>query len=206
LKLMETHSFWEGIVAGYGIAVPVGAIAVLIIDTGIRRGLKHGMQAGAGAAAADLIYASLAALSGSLLQSWLLPVAGLFRVLGGGALIAIGGWGLWRLWRTVKLGVDQSTLSASARGTFLTFLGLTLLNPLTIVYFSALILGTMDADRSDFDRLAFVLGAGMASLSWQWLLAAFGAFAGRTLPPKAGQTFSALGNLVVIFLGVRLLF
>jgi threonine/homoserine/homoserine lactone efflux protein len=202
---MDFQSFWDGVLAGYGIAVPVGAIAVLIIDTGIRHGLKHGMQAGAGAAAADLIYASLAALSGSLLQSWLLPMATLFRVLGGGALIAIGGWGLSRLWRMVKLDFHQENLSTPVRGTFLTFLGLTLLNPLTIVYFSALILGTMDADRSALNRLAFVLGAGMASLSWQWLLAAFGAFAGRNLPPRAGQVFSVLGNLVVIFLGVRLL-
>jgi threonine/homoserine/homoserine lactone efflux protein len=199
---MDFQSFWDGVLAGYGIAVPVGAIAVLIIDTGIRRGLKQGMQAGAGAAAADLIYASLAALSGSLLQSWLLPMARLFRVLGGGALIAIGGWGLWR---TAQLAVDQENLSTPVRGTFLTFLGLTLLNPLTIVYFSALVLGSMDADRSALNRLAFVLGAGMASLSWQWLLAAFGALAGRSLPPRAGQVFSVLGNLVVIFLGVRLL-
>jgi hypothetical protein len=55
---MEFQSFWDGVLAGYGIAIPVGAIAVLIIDVSIRRGLAIGMQAGAGAATADLIYAS----------------------------------------------------------------------------------------------------------------------------------------------------
>ena len=52
---MEFQSFWEGVLAGYGIAIPVGAIAVLIIEVSIRRGLASGMQAGAGAAEEALV-------------------------------------------------------------------------------------------------------------------------------------------------------
>jgi arginine exporter protein ArgO len=202
---MDFQSFWDGVLAGYGIAVPVGAIAVLIIDVSIRRGLASGMQAGAGAATADILYAAAAAIGGTLLQTLLMPLAEIFRVLGGGALIAIGVLGLWRLPR-LKKQVDLGSPSNAAGRTFLTFLGLTLLNPLTIVYFSALILGDLQADRSALNRLVFVLGAGLASLSWQWLLAAFGALAGRNLPERAGLILSAVGNLVVIFLGLRLLF
>jgi threonine/homoserine/homoserine lactone efflux protein len=202
---MHIQSFWDGILAGYGIAIPVGAIAVLIIDTSIRRGLASGMQAGAGAATADLIYAAAAALGGTLLQSLLNPVADVFRVLGGGALITIGAWGLWRLWRSHNHKEDQVNPPSAGGRTYLTFLGLTLLNPLTIVYFSALILGDIQADRTALNRLVFVFGAGLASLSWQLLLAAFGAIAGRSLPSRAGQILSAVGNLVVIFLGLRLL-
>ena len=51
--------------AGYGIAIPVGAIAILIVDMGLRRGFGLGFMAGAGAAAADFIYASLAAVAGA---------------------------------------------------------------------------------------------------------------------------------------------
>jgi arginine exporter protein ArgO len=100
---------------------------------------------------------------------------------------------------------EPKSLSAQPGRTYLTFLGLTLLNPLTIVYFTALILGDIDAGRTVLERLAFVLGAGLASLSWQWLLAAFGALAGRHLPTTAGRALSALGNLVVFALGLRLL-
>jgi len=53
--------FWEGVLAGYGIAIPVGAIAVLIVDMGLRRGFGFGLMAGAGAATADFLYAGLAA-------------------------------------------------------------------------------------------------------------------------------------------------
>jgi hypothetical protein len=34
------RAFAEGVVAGLGIAVPVGAIAVLIVDPAIRRGFR----------------------------------------------------------------------------------------------------------------------------------------------------------------------
>lgn len=50
----------EGVLAGYGIAIPVGAIAVLILDVSLRRGFRVGFMAGAGAAFADFLYAALA--------------------------------------------------------------------------------------------------------------------------------------------------
>ena len=43
-------AFWEGVLAGYGIAIPVGAIAILIVDLGLRRGFQPAFMAGAGAA------------------------------------------------------------------------------------------------------------------------------------------------------------
>lgn len=203
---MGLQALWDGVIAGYGIAVPVGAIAVLIIDTSIRRGLSSGLQAGAGAATADLIYATIAALSGSLLQPLLTPLSDTFAVLGGGALMAMAIRGYLQLRLRGKRQVDATIDRKSDRRTYFTFLGLTLLNPLTIIYFSALILGDLETQRTTTESVLFVLGAGVASLSWQWLLAVFGTFAGRNLPPRAGQILSTVGNSVVLLLGVRLLF
>jgi hypothetical protein len=50
-----------------GIAIPVGPIAILIIELGIRRGFSVAFCAGAGAASADLVYVTLAALAGTFL-------------------------------------------------------------------------------------------------------------------------------------------
>ena len=36
------EAFLAGVIAGYGVAVPVGAIAVLIVDASLRRGLRAG--------------------------------------------------------------------------------------------------------------------------------------------------------------------
>ena len=57
------RAFVEDVVAGLGIAVPVGAIAVLIVDLGMRQGFARAVPAAMGAASADLTYATIAALA-----------------------------------------------------------------------------------------------------------------------------------------------
>ena len=59
-------SFTAGAIAGYGIAIPVGAISILIVNTSLRCGFGVGFMAGAGAATVDLLYASLAMLAAAL--------------------------------------------------------------------------------------------------------------------------------------------
>jgi threonine/homoserine/homoserine lactone efflux protein len=203
---MRLAAFWEGVVAGYGIAIPVGAIAILIVDVGLRRGFGLGFMAGAGAAAADLLYASLAALAGGALAGMLTPFAVALRVASALVLFALGGYGLWQ----VRQSADRERVNpAPSRGhlrTFGQFLGLTLLNPLTIAYFSALILGRdAGATVTIGERAMFVVGAGLASLSWQTLLAGLGALAHRHVSPRFQILATIVGNLVVIGLGARIL-
>ena len=66
-------SFVAGALAGYAIAIPVGAIAVLIVELGIRRGFRIAASAGAGAAAADGLYATLAVIGGTAIAVILEP-------------------------------------------------------------------------------------------------------------------------------------
>ena len=60
-----------------GHAGVVGAIAILIVDMGLRRGFPAAFMAGAGAATADFIYALLAVLFRSYLQPVVVMLAGL---------------------------------------------------------------------------------------------------------------------------------
>ena len=83
-------------------------------------------------------------------------------------------------------------------GTYFRLLALTLLNPATVVYFAALILGLPAVGREPAERAAFVAGVFLSSLSWQELLAAIGALAHRRLPPTAQLIASLVGNLVVL--------
>jgi threonine/homoserine/homoserine lactone efflux protein len=201
-------AFWEGMLAGYGIAVPVGAIAVLIIEVALRHGFGLGFTAGAAAASVDFLYAAIAVGAGLALASSLAPYATLLRALSAFVLMGLGGYGLWRTWKQQRQGAGrQSTVdSSSYLRTYGQFFGLTLLNPLTIVYFAALVLGRdPEVTLSSADRLAFVLGAGLASLSWQTLLAGTGATARRYLSPRFQLYASIFGNLVVFALGSRIL-
>jgi threonine/homoserine/homoserine lactone efflux protein len=83
------EAFGNGVVAGLGIAVPVGPITVLVVDQAMRRGFRFGAIAGVGAATADLTYASLAALIGAAAAAALEPYAGPLRATGAGVLGAI---------------------------------------------------------------------------------------------------------------------
>lgn len=193
-------SFLAGALAGYAIAIPVGAIAILIVDLGIRRGFRQAAAAGAGAATADFAYASLAVLAGTAVAALLAPVASWLRLVAVVALLAIGIRGALRSLRPTQAG--WSAPAGSLRGTYLRFLGLTILNPATIIYFAALILGLGSFGSGPAERAVFVLGAFLASLSWQTFLAAVGSVGHRRLAPRVQEALSLVGNVTIIAMAV----
>jgi threonine/homoserine/homoserine lactone efflux protein len=192
-----------GAVAGYAIAIPVGAIAVLIIHTGMTGGLRHGLAAGAGAATADGIYATLAVLAGLGVSSAITPIETPLRVIGGLALIGIGGRGILVLRRTEGDVAARPMHGAHSR-TYFTLLGLTLLNPATVVYFAALAVG-LPFLAGISDRLVFASAAFVASLSWQSALALFGATIGRRAGHRLRRPTVLVGNGIVMLLGALIL-
>jgi len=195
-------AFIKGAFAGYVIAIPVGAIAILIVDMALRRGFQAGFFAGAGAASADLIYASLAAIAGHVLAAWLAPLEVPLQIASGIVLIGLGAYGLWNTRRRSRTLAEADSTRQPAVRVYQQFLGLTLLNPATIAYFASLILGGGADLNSLVDRGLFVEGAALASLSWQTALAAFGGIAGKRLPARVQILTSVLGNLMVAGLGV----
>ena len=197
-------SFVAGALAGWAIAIPVGAIAVLIVEIGIRRGFRTAAAAAAGAASADGLYATLAAVGGTALAAFLEPLEGPLRVVAIGALLAIGIRGLLLVTIGPRTVPGSATLPIRVIGTYLRFLGLTLLNPATVIYFAALILALPDLGRGSGERAAFVAGAFLASLSWQLALATVSAFAHHRLPPRFQVAVSVLGNVLICGFAVLL--
>lgn len=200
--------FLQGALAGYGIAIPVGAIAVLIVETGLRRGFRAGFAAGAGAAAADTLYASLAIIAGEALSTILFPYGEAIKLVGGVILLGIGTYGIWMTIRASREVPGSKSLEpVEERNIFFRFLALTIFNPLTIVYFSIIILGGGVEDITrPIEGLLFIAGAALASLSWQTLLAGIGAFAHERMTPRFKMVASLFGYLVVIGFGLRMLF
>lgn len=203
--LSMSSALMSGVAAGYGIAIPVGAIALLIVGTSIRCGFACGFSAGAGAATADLVYALVAAGAGAAVATQLAPWAGPIRTASAGVLALIAGWGLGRVRR---IRPDDAGPHDPARpelvATYGRFAALTLINPLTVVYFTALVLGRGPAVEGVAHIAAFALGAFAASLSWQTLLAASGALGRRGLSPRARVVAVVVGNLIVLGLALDL--
>ncbi len=198
--------FLSGMIAGYGIAIPVGAIAVLIIDTSMRHGFRHGFAAGAGAASADLLYASLAAGAGGLLAPLIAPAASVIGTVSGLVLFLMALSGLRALRRDAASSGTPSASGRSSRSTFLRFTALTIVNPLTVVYFSALLLGTGVGQLTTRSLLVFIAGAFIASLSWQTMLAALGAWAHVAAGTSFRRVSGLVGNLVILGFAVTTLF
>jgi len=188
-----------GALAGYGVAIPVGAIAVLIVELAVRRGFRIGAAAGAGAATADGVYALIAVVAGAALAAVIEPYAVPLRLLSAAVLVAIAVRGLRGLRGATRPSatVEEGTAQVAA-ATYGRFLGLTLLNPMTIIYFAALVLGLPAVGSGAPDRIVFVVAAFLASLSWQTLIAAFGAVVHHRLPRGAATVTSLVGNVIVL--------
>jgi arginine exporter protein ArgO len=198
-------AFLTGVAAGYGIAIPVGAIAVLIMDLGIRRGFWPAFAAGAGAATADFLYAGLAVVGGTALAAGVDSIGEPLRIVSGVVLAMIGVIGLMRTRTPVESMVEEPRCGDLPR-TYARFVALTVVNPTTVVYFAAVVIGLgVAGDLSAGEGALFVTGAFLASLSWQTLIASVGAFAGHRLSPRARRVVSVVGNLVILVIAVVIL-
>nr|WP_202432508.1 LysE family transporter [Streptomyces sp. SID7804] len=198
-----------GLLAGYGIAVPVGAVGTYLVSLTARTSLRTGVCAALGVATADGLYALAATAGGSALASALRPVLGPLRWICVLVLLALAAWGAAtavRRYRDRRLtGRAQAAPPSPARA-FLTLLGITLLNPTTVVYFAALVLGSQGGEAAGLpERAVFVTAAFAASASWQVLLAGGGALLGRTLTGHRGRLVTALiASGVMTALAVRM--
>ncbi|MFI9363424.1 LysE family transporter [Kitasatospora sp. NPDC053057] len=204
-----------GLLAGYGVAVPVGAVGAYLVALTARTSLRTGACAALGVATADGLYALLAVLGGTGLAPLLEPLARPLRIGSALVLLALA----VRTAATALRGRRSTTAPAPgappgpARA-FLTLLGITLLNPLTVLYFAALILGSRGQGGSTsgilspavFTAAAFAASVFAASASWQLLLASGGALLGRALTGARGRLLTALGSAALVgWLAVRLL-
>jgi threonine/homoserine/homoserine lactone efflux protein len=193
-------AFTSGVAAGYGIAIPLGAIAMLIVITASRDSFRHGFTAGLGAASADLVYASIAVAAGSAFGQRLHGVATPMHVVAGCALAAIALRGV--------IGAVRARPSRSAAlldplgATYLRFFALTLVNPLTIVYFASVVLGSQTA-ATPARAAAFVVGVALASATWQIMLATSGALAGRVLIDRGRLATGVVGYGIVLALALH---
>lgn len=200
------EAFVSGVVAGYGIAIPIGAIALLIIQVGVKRGFGNAFMAGAGAATADLLYAVVAVVGGSAAVQAIDSSGSVFRVLSGVVLVVIAVVGL----RKATKPVEQVELALPDRselaGTYARFLGLTIINPTTIVYFAAVVVGLgIASGLSGSSGVVFATGAFLASLSWQTLLALIGASAGKRMSPRVQRAAMVAGNLLILGLAALII-
>ncbi|MFF3874637.1 LysE family transporter [Streptomyces sp. NPDC001978] len=204
-----TAALVAGLIAGYGIAIPVGAVGTYLVSLTARTSLRTGACAALGIASADGLYALLATVGGSAVAAALHPLLGPLRWASALVLVALavlGAVSTLRHYREPQPGTRPDRPIPGPARAYLGLLGITLLNPTTVIYFAALVLGTRTSDTiRPMEEAVFVLAALAASASWQLLLAGGGALLGRALTGRRGRLVTALlSSGVMLALAVRM--
>ena len=164
---------------GFVVAAQVGPISLLCMRSVLRGRFVVGVAIGAGAAVIDALYAGLGAAGASAL----LEVDGVrltLGIVGACVLAAIGLKTLHSAFR-VRLGGESDEEVASPRRAFLTSLGATASNPLTIASWAAAFSAASTAALAGSAPSAAVLvaGVGAGTLTWFTILSGGVAIARR---------------------------
>ena len=118
---------------GATIAAAVGPIALLVIHTGTRHGLRVALAAAGGVAAADFVYAVAAFAAGTGLAALLESGRRGLALAAGALLLCVG---LWLARSAIRVPRGEGRAREPRRIGFAATFLLTLANPLTIVLFA----------------------------------------------------------------------
>lgn len=188
----------SGLVTGWAIAIPVGAVGAYLVGLTARTSWRVGAAGALGIAAVDGVYALLAVAAGAALAGLLAPVATPLRVASGVVLLLVAALTLAQTLRARREALEHASMSPLRA--FGTFVAITALNPATVVYFAAIVLGNRTLTETPLQSGVFVAAAFVASASWQLTLAAGGATLGRAISSERGRTVTGLVSAGVIAL------
>jgi threonine/homoserine/homoserine lactone efflux protein len=191
-----------GLVAGFGVAIPVGPVAVYLVMLTVRTSVRVGTAAALGIASVDAGYALVAIVGGSAVVRVLQPVLPALHWTASAVLLALGAWAV--LGALADRSGAASAIVAerlTASRAYLQLTALTLVNPSTVVYFAALVIGLrpLSGDAPPlFAGAVFVVAVFVASASWQLVLAGGGALLRPRLVSRSGQRYTSLVSGLVI--------
>lgn len=185
---------------GVTLAIAVGPIALLIINTSLQVGMRAGLSCALGATAADLLFALIAFHAADRL----LPLLQLYsRPLQAGAALVLVLFALHMLVQLRRRRNGAATVVRSHRHYLFGTFALTVVNPLTVLAFASFAL-QIAAGKSlaSATMLAGAAAAGTGSIALLMVLAAAGV--GRLLGKPGWLTaLNAVSAFGILAFGVR---
>ncbi len=126
----------EGITIGLCTSIPVGPIAILIIQRTLQKGRMHGFTSGLGAATSDTFYALLAIVGLSVVLSFIEENKLIIQIIGSAIMVIFG---VYIFFQNPAKNIEKSkTDKSSYWQEYLTAFFLTLSNPLMIFLYIGL--------------------------------------------------------------------
>jgi threonine/homoserine/homoserine lactone efflux protein len=184
----------RGFVLGFTIAAAVGPISLLVIRRTLAEGQLYGLVSGLGVATADATYGAIAAFGLSAITDALVNAQQVLGLVGGVFL-------LWLAWRTIRSDPTDAATVATPRlgnaGAYLSMLGLTLANPMTILSFAALFTGLGVTRGVTGDAALVVLGVLLGSTTWWVVLTTAVATMRRRITPAWIHRINLASGVVI---------
>ena len=207
---------WElftiGFMAGLALAIPVGPMAIMLINTTISRGLRHGVVGALGMATVDGAYALAVFVIGGIIATALTSLKLVFGLVGAAILLVLGiqtAYKNLKLLRTKESLTGKTMDSGSIGKTFGIFVAATAVNAPTALYFLAIApnVANMGYSLSSTNVAIFVVSVFVGSLIWQEALV-FTGLAIRGITSNQFRAWIGLvgGGLIIalaISIGVR---
>ena len=184
----------RGFILGFTIAAVVGPISLLVIRRTLAEGQLYGLVSGLGVATADAMYGAIAAFGLGAITDALVDARQVLGLVGGVFL-------LWLAWQTVRSNPTEAATVTTRRrgyaGAYLSILGLTMANPMTILSFGALFAGLGVTSGATSDAVMVVLGVLLGSTAW-WVVLATVVGALRTrVTPRWIHRINLVSGLVI---------
>jgi threonine/homoserine/homoserine lactone efflux protein len=189
-----------GLVTGLAIAMQIGAISLLLIETAVAGGTAAAVAAGMGVATVDLAFGGVAAVTGGAAGAALTRHEDAIRIVAAVVLAAIAIWGVIGVLR--RRGAPEPAAAPPARGHYTRFVAMTAANPLTIASFAAVAAAT--APTGAAAAIAFVAGIGAGSALWHLVLALGAGQARRWITGRARDAVALGGRVVVLAIAAHL--
>jgi len=191
---MSPELFGRGLLLGFTIAAAVGPISLLVMRRTVAEGRVVGYASGLGVATADGIYGGVAAFGLTAVTELL---------VGGGRLLGLvgGAFLLWLAWKTAtSLPATEATPTerrGGLPGAYLSTLGLTLTNPMTIISFGALFAG-LGVRGDDLAQSALItLGVFLGSAAWWVVLTTVVGAVRHRITPRWIRVINVVSGLVI---------
>ena len=193
----------SGLVTGWAIAVPIGAVGAFLVTLTARTSLRVGSAGALGIASVDGGYAAVAVLAGTAVARALEPVSGVLTGLSVVVLLGIAVLTLVHAFRPERADGAASRQWTPLRA-WLTFAAITAINPATVLYFAAIVLGGTVQIDGPTEGAVFVAAAFAASASWQVFVASIGSGLGTWITgPRGRRTTGVLAALAIAALALK---
>jgi threonine/homoserine/homoserine lactone efflux protein len=191
--------FVKGLAIGFSIAAPVGPIGVLCIRRSLADGLWIGLVTGLGAATADAAFGCVAGFGLTAVSSFLVGQRFWLGLVGGLFLCWLG---IRSFLAKPALQSPESRPAVAAGPAYISTLGLTLTNPMTILSFAAVFAGFGLGASTGYRQAGLLIGGVfLGSATWWLMLSGASAMLRSRVTPGWMQAVNRISGVVIVAFG-----